>query len=132
MSGDLSIKLRILLEQGGTAGRLAGLAGRLAGLGREIDTIKTKSRASTGEIRAGVQSISAQLERMQRLAQGGFLIFQGAGVVGGIGSSPRVRGTRRGEIAHPLRQLGERLPDLAIVEFGRVRCGPSQRAISVC
>ena len=84
MSRDLSIAIKLLLQDEGVAGKLARFSGQMAGLGKEVEAVAAKNRNLMRDMRAGIDSISRQMDRMARLAQGAFLVFQGAGAVGGI------------------------------------------------
>ena len=84
MPRDLSVAIRLLLQDEGVAGKLARLSGHFVGLGKEVDALASRNRALVRDMRSGIDSISRQLNRMARLAQGAFLVFQGAGAVGKI------------------------------------------------
>jgi len=84
MSRDLSIAIKLLLQDEGVAGKLARFSGQMAGLGKEVEAVAQRNRNLMRDMRTGIDSISRQLDRMVPLAQGAFVVFQGAGVVGGI------------------------------------------------
>ncbi len=84
MANEFTVKLRILASAEGAAGQFARVAASAAGLRREFDRLGEGGRVSAGRIREGVDSISRQLEGMQRLARRAFFAVQGAGFAGDI------------------------------------------------
>ncbi|MCX8016400.1 MAG: tape measure protein, partial [Rhodocyclaceae bacterium] len=84
MANDLLISLRLSLQDGGVEAKVARAAASIVGLRREVDKLADSGRSVRQRLGDGMDSISRQLASMQRLAQSAFLIFQGAGLVGGI------------------------------------------------
>jgi hypothetical protein len=83
-SGDLAVKLRILLADEGVPQKIARLGASMIGLRREVDRLADSTKTVRQRLGDGMDSISRQLGRIQALgiAIGG--LFQGAGLVGGI------------------------------------------------
>lgn len=84
MANDLTLQLRLMLADDGVAGKLARATASIAGLRKETSALAADSRNAMMSLREGVDSISRQLSYIQRAATSIFLIFQGAGIAGGI------------------------------------------------
>ncbi|GIX27741.1 MAG: hypothetical protein KatS3mg123_1622 [Burkholderiales bacterium] len=84
MANNLSISLKLSLQDDGVQAKVARAAASIVGLRREVDKLADSGRTVRERLGEGMDSISRQLASMQRLAQSAFLIFQGAGLVGGI------------------------------------------------
>lgn len=84
MSSNLELAIKLRLQQEGVARNLAQVASSVVGLRREFDRLADAGRGVRQRLGDGLDSISRQLATMQRLASSFYLIFQGAGVVGGI------------------------------------------------
>lgn len=84
MANDLTLQLRLMLKDDGVAGKLARATASMAGLRKETAALAADSRNAAMRLREGMDSISRQLAGIERTARGVFLIFQGAGIAGGI------------------------------------------------
>lgn len=84
MAKDLTLKLRLAVQDEGVAAALARVAASAVGMGRELNALGDRSGRSVERLRVGLDSISRQLAGMQRLAQAAFVTMQGAGAVGSI------------------------------------------------
>lgn len=84
MANDITLQLRLKLQDEGVAGKIARAAASIAGLRKETAALAGDSHSALMKLREGMDSISRQLAAMERLAKSAFLIFQGAGVAGSI------------------------------------------------
>lgn len=84
MANDLTLKLRLMLQDDGVAGTVARAAAAMAGLRKETAALAQDSRNSLTRLREGMESVSRQLAGIERMAKGVFVAFQGAGLARGI------------------------------------------------
>lgn len=75
MARDLTLKLRLALEDQGVAGKLSRAAASIVGLRREVVALGADSRRSLQALRDGMDSISRQLSGIERMARAAFLVF---------------------------------------------------------